>query len=115
MFKKYVDFSGFILKLDPFDPSHMLSKFFRVPSSTFHMTLTVHTRHLNVIQITGLQFSCESFQQNSHNTFTHNGDAQQSECMQSLQQLPKSKDLNLQEGHMIYLQQTERSKHTALS
>ena len=75
MFKKYVDFSDFMLKLDTLDPSHMLSKFFRLPSSAFQMTLTVHTFHLNVIQITGLQFSCESFQQNSHNTFTHNGDA----------------------------------------
>lgn len=27
MFKIYVDFSDSILKLDPLDPSHMLSKF----------------------------------------------------------------------------------------
>jgi hypothetical protein len=29
LFKKYVDFSNCILKLDALDPLHMLSKFFR--------------------------------------------------------------------------------------
>jgi hypothetical protein len=46
MFKIYVDFSDSILKLDPLDPSHMLSKFIRVSTSAFHMMLTIHTFHL---------------------------------------------------------------------
>jgi hypothetical protein len=28
VFKKYIDFNDSILKLDPLEPSHMLSKFF---------------------------------------------------------------------------------------
>lgn len=65
--------------MDLLNPSHITSKFFSVPSLALHMTLTVHTFHLNVIQITGLQYSHESFQQNSHNTFTYKGDAEQCE------------------------------------